>query len=164
MKALTALVVVGAVASLSLAPAAFAQSDRSTQSPPSRSSDKARDVYKAPDGVVESSRIIGTKIKNSAGKDLGEIEQLVVDTKVGKVTHAVIGKGGVLGVGETKVVVPWSSVALRADPDNRDRLMVTMEQSTIDAAPRWDRRAAGTDRTAPAASPRSDEKRTGAPR
>ena len=163
MKAFTAVVVMGAVASLSLAPVAFAQSDRAPGSSPRGASDKApRAVFKAPDGVMESSKVIGTKVRNSAGKDLGEIDQVLIDTKTGKITHAVIGRGGVLGVGETQVVVPWSDVNLKVDVDNRDRMMVTMEQATLDAAPRYDRRAAGTDR--PAASPRTDEKRTGAPR
>jgi sporulation protein YlmC with PRC-barrel domain len=156
MKTLIAVVVMIAVAGLSLAPAAFAQSDRSPGSTPapSRGADKApRDAFKAPDGVMESSKIIGTKVRDAAGKNLGEIDQILVDSKTGKVTHAVIGRGGLLGVGETKVVVPWSEVNLKADVDNRDRLMVTMEQSMLDAAPRYDRRAAAERPAAPAASP-----------
>jgi sporulation protein YlmC with PRC-barrel domain len=156
----------GVAASLALAPAAFAQTDRSPGSSPGArpgASEKApREVFKAPEGVTEASKIIGTKVKDSAGKDLGEIDQLLVDAKTGKVTHAVIGKGGVLGVGETKVVVPWTSVTLRADPDNRDRLMAGLEASALDSAPLYERRAAGTDR--PAASPATGEKRTGSPR
>jgi sporulation protein YlmC with PRC-barrel domain len=168
MKTWTAVVVMGAVASLGLAPAAFAQTDRSpSTSPPARSpeparpAEKARDTFKAPDGVMESKVIIGTRVKDSAGKDLGEIDQLLID-KGGKITHAVIGQGGLVGIGETHVVVPWSSVNLRMDPDNRDKMIASMERSTLDSAPRYDRRAAGADR--PAASPRMDEKRTGAPR
>jgi sporulation protein YlmC with PRC-barrel domain len=160
MNRLTAAVVMSAVASLSLAPVAFAQTDRTPATPqaPRGTSDKApREAFKAPEGVMESSKIVGTKVRDAAGKDLGEIDQVLIDTKSGKVTHAVIGRGGVLGVGETKVVVPWTSVDLKVDTANRDKMMVTMEQSALEAAPRYDRRAAGTDR--PAASPR-----TGAPR
>lgn len=159
MKTLTAVVVMSAVATLSFAPVAIAQSERPTQTPSRSSSDKAREAFKAPEGVVEASKVIGTKVRNSAGKDLGEIDQLLIDTKSGKVTHAVIGKGGVLGVGETKVVVPWSDVPLKADASNRDKMVVTMEQSVIDTAPRYDRREAATERPAPAASPKMDEKR-----
>src|SRR5262245_5100861 len=164
MKAFAAVAVAAAVASLSLAPAAFAQADRSPgSSTPSRSTekdkDKARESFKAPDGTMEAKKIIGTKVKDSSGKDLGEIDQVLIDTKTGKVTHAIIGKGGLVGVGETHVVVPWSSVSLTADADNRDKLVANVEQSALDAAPRWDRRAAASER--PAASPRtSDEKRT----
>jgi sporulation protein YlmC with PRC-barrel domain len=158
MKTLTTVVVMSAVASLSFAPAVFAQSDKATQTPSRSAPDKAREAFKAPDGVVEASKLIGAKIKDSANKDLGEIDQILIDTKTGKVTHAVIGKGGVLGVGETKVVVPWTSVNLKADANNRDRMVVTMEQSTLDTALRYDRREAGADR-APAASPSTGEKR-----
>src|SRR5262245_23368247 len=157
MKTFTAVVVMSAVASLSLAPAVLAQSDRK-ETPARSSSDKAREVFKAPDGVVEASKLIGTKVRDSTSKDLGEVDQLLIDTKTGKVTHAVIGKGGVLGVGETKIVVPWTAVNLKADANARDRMVITMEQATLDAAPRYDRREAGADR-APAASPKTDEKR-----
>lgn len=159
MKTLVAVVVMSAVASLSLAPAVQAQ-DR-PQTPSRSSTEKMREAFKAPAGVVDTSTLIRTKVRDSAGKDLGEIDQLLVDTKAGKITHAVIGKGGVLGVGETKVVVPWADVQLKADANNRDKLLATIEQSTLDAAPRYDRRAAATDRPvpAPAASPKMEEKR-----
>jgi sporulation protein YlmC with PRC-barrel domain len=159
MKTLTAVVVMSAVATLSFAPLALAQTERApgaTQAP-SRTTTQ-REVFKAPEGVVDSSKLIGTKVRNAAGKDIGEIDYLLIDTKAGKVTHAVIGRGGVLGVAETKVVVPWSSINLTADASHRDRLVVTMDQSQLESAPRFDRREAGTDRT-PAASPKTDEKK-----
>src|SRR4051812_44076174 len=114
MKTFTRVVVAGAVASLLLSPSAFAQTDRSPGATPAPSrspsepargtSDKTpREAFKAPDGVMESGKIIGTRIKDSAGKDHGEIDQLLVDAKTGKITHAVIGRGGLAGIGETKV-------------------------------------------------------------
>jgi sporulation protein YlmC with PRC-barrel domain len=160
MKTLTAIAVMSAVATLSVAPVALAQTERApgaTQAP-SRSTTTQREAFKAPEGVVDSSKLIGTKVRNSAGKDIGEIDYLLIDTKSAKVTHAVIGRGGVLGVAETKVVVPWSSITLAADAGNRDRLVVTMDQSMLESAPRYDRREAGTDR-APAASPKTEEKK-----
>jgi sporulation protein YlmC with PRC-barrel domain len=168
MRGFAAVVAVIAVASASLVPAAFAQqTDRApgaTQAPSrgADKADKARESFKAPDGVMESKKIIGTKIKDAAGKDLGEIDQLLVDAKTGKVTHAVVGKGGMLGVGETRLVVPWTAVSIKADMDNRDRLVATVEPSALDSAPRYDRRAAGADR--PSASPRTGETRPPAQR
>src|SRR5687768_10008681 len=70
-----------------------------------------RQTFQKPEGVMESRQLVGTKVKGSDGKDLGEIDQFLVD-KDGKVTHAVIGVGGLLGVGESHVVVPWSDVKL----------------------------------------------------
>ena len=104
-----------------------------------------------PANAYESDRIIGTKVKDAQGKDIGEIDALIIDSQDGKVSHAVIGKGGLLGVGEQKVVVPWSEVKMTRDKDG-DRVAVTMDQSKLDSAPRYERRAATRDR-APAASP-----------
>lgn len=157
MNVLTAVVVTSVAASLALAPVAWAQTSGPAQTPSRSPSEKQRDAFKAPEGVVEASKLVGTKVRDSAGKDLGEIDQLLVDAKTGKVTHAVIGKGGVLGVGESKVAVPWSDVNLKVDASNRDRMVGTVESSTMDAAPRYDRRAVGADR--PAASPRTDDKK-----
>src|SRR4029453_6482303 len=60
-------------------------------------------------GLQETKAVLGPRIKNPAGKDLGEIDQLLIDRN-GKVTHVVIGLGGVAGVGEKKGVVPWSEL------------------------------------------------------
>src|SRR5918994_978065 len=63
----------------------------------------------ARDTAAETKDIIGTRIKSTDGKDLGEVDQLLIDRN-GKVSHVVIGFGGVAGVGEKKVVVPWSDL------------------------------------------------------
>ena len=41
------------------------------------------------------------------GKNIGKIDALLIDPKEGKVSHAVVGMGGMLGVGDEKVVVPY---------------------------------------------------------
>jgi sporulation protein YlmC with PRC-barrel domain len=152
MKTSTAVAVMSAVAMLSVTSVAFAQANRSMT--PKQTPAAERTTWRGQEGVVESTKIIGTKVRTSAGKDVGEVDYLLVDSRSGKVTHAVIGLGGMLGVGETKIVVPWSSVTLAHDANNRDKMVVTMEQSAVDSAPRYDRKEAATDR-APAASPRA---------
>lgn len=108
-----------------------------------------RDVgpaFTVPAGTWTSDKIVGTKVKDAQGKDIGEIDALLIE-KDGKVSHVVIGKGGVLGIGEEKVVVPWSDVTMTADRDG-DRVAVTMDQSKLQNAPRYRERE-----RAPAASP-----------
>jgi len=107
-----------------------------------------------PDGAVESGKLIGARIKNAADKDMGEIDALIVNPMDGKITHAVIGKGGMAGVGETKVLVPWSELKIRTE---KDKVVVNVDQAALDRAPKYDKRAMheGT----PAASPRVEEKK-----
>ena len=111
-----------------------------------------RAAWQAPAGAHTSSELIGTRIKNAEGKDIGEIDQLVIDPTSGNVTHVVVGLGGLLGVGETKVVVPFSDIKLGAQHQGA-RAIITMDQAKLDTAPRFERRQVSREVT-PAASPR----------
>jgi sporulation protein YlmC with PRC-barrel domain len=98
----------------------------------------------------ETKDIIGTRIKSPDGKDLGEIDQLLIDTQTGKVSHVVIGMGGLAGVGEKKVVVPWSELKFAPAAEGKKNT-ITMDRAKLETAPRYDRRA-GVERS-PSASP-----------
>lgn len=87
-------------------------------------------------GEMSHSSLIGLKIKNSAGEIIGDINYLVIDAK-GQVTTVVLGVGGVLGIAEKNVGVPFSALAISIDA-NRDlqaRLNTTKE--ALQAAPRF---------------------------
>lgn len=108
-------------------------------------------VWKNDAGLHETKDIIGTRVKNAQGKDVGEIDQLLMD-RSGKVTHAVIGMGGLAGVGEKKVVVPWSELKFAPVAEGKKNA-VTIDEARLESAPRYDRSAARAADTAPAASP-----------
>lgn len=108
-----------------------------------------RQAWAPPSSAVESKQIVGMKVRSDQGRDIGEIDQLIVNPSDGKITHVVVGRGGLLGVGEQKVVVEWSDLRFQPDPENRNRWVATTEQSKIDSAPRYEARRD----TAPAASP-----------
>lgn len=115
----------------------------------------------APAGdAVESRKLIGMKVKNAQGKDIGEIDQLIVDRSEGKVSHVIVGKGGLLGVGEQKLALSWSDLKVQADADNRDRLVAVVDQAKLDSAPRYEARRDTTPAASPAlpAQPRSDRR------
>ncbi len=128
----------------------------SAQSRPAPESDTkaprvSRQVWSPRGADVESGKLIGMKVKNDTGKDLGEINALIVDPSDGRVTQVVLGLGGLLGVGEQKVVVAWKDLSVQPDPNGRNRLVATVAQSKVDGAPRYEARR---DREmTPAASP-----------
>ena len=97
-------------------------------------------AWKNDAGLHETKDIIGTRIKNTAGKDLGEIDQLLIDRN-GKVTHVVISLGGVAGVGEKKVVVPWSELKFAPVTEGKKNA-ITMDEAKLESAPRYERTAA----------------------
>jgi sporulation protein YlmC with PRC-barrel domain len=124
--------------------------DASAQQPaPSERRDAQHQAWQKPHDAMESSRLIGAKVKGTDGKDVGEIDGLIV-SKDGKVSHVLVGKGGVAGIGETKVVVPWSDVKMSME---RDNLVITMDSAALDRAPRYEHRASRDGDRTPAASP-----------
>jgi hypothetical protein len=106
----------------------------------------------SPQSIVSTS-VIGARVLDTTGKDRGEIEQLLIEPSSGHVRYAVLGLGGLAGVGERKVVVKWSDLRLRPDDVNPRRTIASIDPAAIDRAALWKAR---TDPVAPipaAASP-----------
>ena len=129
------------VSALTLVLSATAWAQTGTQTP-------QRQAWAPPSTAVESKQLVGMRVRSDQGKDIGEIDQLIVDPSDGKITHVVLGRGGLMGVGEQKVVLAWSDLRVQPDPKDRNRWVAMTQQSKIDSAPRYEAR-----RDAPAASP-----------
>ena len=112
----------------------------------------ARPAWKNDASLHDSGDIIGTRIKNAEGKDIGEIDRLMIDPSSGKISHVVVGLGGFLGVGEKKVVVAWSDLKFTGTDGKKAAVMI--DQAKLERAPRYDRSARSD--APPAASPRTD--------
>jgi putative membrane protein len=59
---------------------------------------------------VNAEEVIGSKVVNNKGEEVGKVEDLVIDQD--KVQYAVISVGGFLGIGEKHVVVPVDQLKL----------------------------------------------------
>ena len=84
---------------------------------------------------MAASKMTGMDVRNAAGENLGDINDIVVD-KSGKPTVAIIGVGGFLGMGEKNVGVPFQALQFTMSNDTNmqvARLDVTKEALT--AAP-----------------------------
>jgi sporulation protein YlmC with PRC-barrel domain len=102
-------------------------------------------------GTSEVRHVLGMRIRNEQGREVGEVDNLLIDTRDGRISHVVIGVGGFMGVGEKKVVVPWADLKVTTDGKQP---VATLEQSKLESAPRWDRLVSGDrKRSGPAASP-----------
>ena len=63
-------------------------------------------------GVMRASDLIGTDVYSAANEDMGEVDDVLIN-RSGQVVGLVLGIGGFLGLGETKVAVPMNAVQLR---------------------------------------------------
>ncbi|TIQ37047.1 MAG: PRC-barrel domain containing protein [Mesorhizobium sp.] len=84
--------------------------------------------------AIRASRVIGTKVYNSAGKDIGTIEDVILEKTANGIMFAVISFGGFLGIGEKYHAIPWS--LLDFDP-NRGGYVVPYSTEQLKAAPAY---------------------------
>jgi sporulation protein YlmC with PRC-barrel domain len=84
---------------------------------------------------MAASEIKGTHVKNLQGEDLGEIEEVLVDPETGQVKFAVLEVGGFLGLGSTKVAVPWSAFQLTQE-GNKPRWVLDADKQRLKNAPK----------------------------
>lgn len=82
--------------------------------------------------AIRASRVIGTEVKDNGGNVIGKIEDLILDKTDNAIMFAVVGFGGVLGMGEKFHPVPWSS--LDFDPEF-NAYVVPFSAEQLKAAP-----------------------------
>ena len=60
--------------------------------------------------LISSEDVEGTEVYDSAGKNIGEVDHLMIDKMSGRVAYAVISFGGFLGLGHSHYPVPWGAL------------------------------------------------------
>ncbi len=86
--------------------------------------------------VLSASTLIGDNVVNSAGEDLGELEEIMLDVDTGQVAYAVLSFGGFLGMGDKLFAIPWG--ALQVDTVN-ERLILDVVKEELENAPGFDK-------------------------
>ncbi len=64
----------------------------------------------APNPLVSSADVNGTSVYGVGGEKVGEIDHLMIDKQSGKVSYAVMGFGGFLGMGAEHHPIPWGKL------------------------------------------------------
>ena len=80
---------------------------------------------------IRAKELIGIKVVNQDQK-VGKVDDLLLD-RDGKVTGVVLGVGGIFGVGDKQVAVPWQQVRVSAGDEPTLRIAMSKEQ--LEAAP-----------------------------
>ena len=86
--------------------------------------------------VMSASSLIGDKVVNFEGEDLGKIEELMIDMDDGRVNYAVLSFGGFLGIGDKLFAIPFQS--LRLDTENK-QFVLNVDKERLRNAPGFDK-------------------------
>lgn len=87
--------------------------------------------------VFRVSALVGMNVQNSAGKDLGEIEDITINENTGKVEYVAVSFGGFLDIGDKLFAVPWDGIHFKrvGEPEDDDWVaMMDVTKETLEKA------------------------------
>lgn len=86
-------------------------------------------------GLIAASEVKGTKVKNLQNEQIGYIEDVLLDPDTGDVRFAVLNVGGFLGIGGTKVAVPWNAFQIGKE-GNKPKYVLDATRERLEKAPK----------------------------
>jgi sporulation protein YlmC with PRC-barrel domain len=86
--------------------------------------------------VMAASDFEGEDVVNQLGETLGDIEEIMLDVRTGRIAYAVLAAGGVLGIGEKYFAIPWGALTLDTD---RKCFILNVDKDRLLNAPGFDK-------------------------
>lgn len=91
-------------------------------------------VTEQPAGEWLAHVMFGAIVQNPAGEVIGDVNDLMF-TPAGQINSVVLGIGGMLGMGEKNVAVPYSALSFKVGPDGARIIVVALTKDELTAAP-----------------------------
>ena len=86
--------------------------------------------------VMAASSFEGETVVNLQGETLGEVEEIMLDVRSGRIAYVVLAVGGLLGIGEKYFAVPWQALTLDTD---RKCFVLDADKDRLKNAPGFDK-------------------------
>jgi len=91
--------------------------------------------------VVRSSAITGMAVRSPSDKDLGKVEDLVIDMKTGSIRYVAISFGGLLGIGDKLFAVPFRALHVQHEPGSKSpHFVMNADKQTLENAKGFDKK------------------------
>lgn len=77
---------------------------------------------------------LGAAVQNTSGETIGDINDLVF-SHAGQISTVVLGVGGVLGMGEKNVGIPYTALSFKTGPEGARIIVVALTKAELKQAP-----------------------------
>jgi sporulation protein YlmC with PRC-barrel domain len=88
--------------------------------------------------LMSTDSLTSNKVINKAGDRLGDVKDIMLDMRSGRVSYVVMSSGGFLSIGEKLFAVPWNALTL--DTVN-ECFVLDIAKERLEAAPGFDKDA-----------------------
>jgi sporulation protein YlmC with PRC-barrel domain len=95
------------------------------------------DVHKGPGPeLMGADTLVGNDVYNPNGESIGDIKEIMLDMRSGRVAYAVLSFKAFLGMGGKLFAVPWNALTL--DTENK-RFTLNVDKDRLEDAPGFDK-------------------------
>lgn len=99
-----------------------------------------RSAQKASTGMLIKGRnIVGAKVMNKANEQLGKIDDILIETRNGDSVYGILAHGGVLGIGDKLIALPWNAMQILPTSDGDATVIVDTTTERLKNAPSFDK-------------------------
>ena len=86
--------------------------------------------------VLSATSLVGNKVINRSGQELGSIKELMIDLDEGRVAYAVLSFGGLMGIGDKLFAIPWEALDLDTE---QHAFILSIDKEALENAPGFDK-------------------------
>ncbi len=86
--------------------------------------------------LMGADTLIGNDVYNLQDEDLGNIKEIMLDVRAGRISYAVLSYGGMMGLGDKLFAVPWDALSL--DTEHK-RFTLDVAKDRMKIAPGFDK-------------------------
>jgi sporulation protein YlmC with PRC-barrel domain len=97
------------------------------------------------DSPLKASSIIGTKVINTEGDNLGDIREIIIDGRSGRVAYAIVAFGRFFSMGGKLFAIPFSAFEKTVTKNDlapnrliQDQYILNVSKPQLEAAPGFD--------------------------